>query len=617
MVELVKSLEHVFKSDQTRQRGTQRKALPHRRVQPRFNPRERFLRVSAFFFRVITHIYIWDIFLSRFWPVRWYVRRSAKQRWVMIARRFRALAIEMGGIQIKLGQYLSTRADLIMQEVRHELAGLQDEVPAAPVEQIIDLIVEELGGQPADLFARFDEQTVAAASLGQVHYATLRDGREVAIKVQRPHIQEIVEVDLSALAWVVKVIKNYEPIRRSADLQALFKEFSRVLHEELDYVQEARNAELFRANFAEVPGVYVPEPVFEMTTRRVMVMERISGIKISDLDALDAAGINRHELAERLNETYLKQFFLDGFFHADPHPGNLFVRVEPSLPITAYTNGNAPPIRKPAFASKHDALVDEMPTSGTTPFTLIFIDFGMVGHLSPDAMEHMRNGVVGLATNDAERIVEALDRIGVILPGADKRPIIMAVQVMMRHVYNRSVRELNSIDVEAIFDETKDVIYNLPFQLPQDMLYLGRALSLVSGLATTIEPDINLFASLQPFARMMLDREQQKSDWVGDMQHELRELAQILVTLPRNMDSYYKSANRGELKTRTDFSRLERTMRRVEHSNDRLTGGMLATGLFLGGVQLRAQGREQEANRAWAAAAAALLWSFRPRGDGR
>lgn len=612
----MKSLESVFKPAPFRRRPAWRNALPRRGAQTKFRPRERFLRVSAFFFRAIAHAYIWDIVLSRFWFTRWYVERTTRQRWVAIARRFRALAIEMGGIQIKLGQYLSTRADLIMDEVRYELAGLQDEVPPASTDQIIDLIIEELGAAPDTLFLDFSEQCVAAASLGQVHFATLRNGREVAIKIQRPYIQKIVEVDLSALSWVVKVIKNYEPIRRSANLEALFKEFSKVLYQELDYVQEARHAELFRANFAEVHGVHVPEPIFEMTTRRVMVMERIDGIKISDLEAIDAAGINRHELAERLNETYLKQFFVDGFFHADPHPGNLFVRVDPHLPIYAYTNGNAPPLRKPAYTSEADQITDNVTTTGT-PFTLIFIDFGMVGHLPPGVMEHMRNGVVGLATNDAERIVDALDKVGVVLPGADKKPIIMAVQIMMRHVYNRSVQELGSLDVEAIFDETKDIIYDLPLQLPQDLLFLGRALGLVSGLATSIEPEINLFASLQPFARMMLERERGSSDWFGNTQKELNELGKIFATLPKNMDAYYKVANRGELQTRTDFSRLERTMRRVEQSNDRLTGSMLATGLFLGGVQLQAQGKEKEARRAWYAAAAALLWSFRPRGNGR
>ncbi len=584
----------------------------------KFHPRERFFRVSSFFLGVVIHVFLWDIFLARFGLLRWYVQRSAIRRWTAMARSFRVLALEFGGIHIKLGQFLSARADIIPDAVRAELRGLQDMVPAAPGSHVLEVIIEELGAPPDELFLHFDHQAVAAASLGQVHFATLHSGREVAVKVQRPRIEEIVDVDLSALKWVLQIIKDYRFIRRRADVMGLFNEFSRVLRQELDYVQEARHAELFRANFASVPGIYVPEPMTEMTTRRVLVMERINGFKINDFEALEAAGVSRHELAERLNHTYLKQFFIDGFFHADPHPGNLFVRVEPTVPLGAYTNGHTPPAGsnyKSARMWGEAFGVDVSEENLGTPFTLIFIDFGMVGNLPPETMNNLRDGVIGLATNDAERIVEAMEKARMLLPGADKRPVIQAMQVMMRYSYNRTVRELNNMDIESIFDETQDLVYDLPFQLPQDLLYLGRAMSMVGGLATEIEPDINLFESLRPFARHMIDNERKNGDWLSLVQSELRELGQIMLTLPRQMDAYYKAANRGELQTRTDFGKLERGMRRVERSTDRLTGGLLATGLFLGGVQMRTRGLNKEARKAWWAAGLAVLWSLWPRSN--
>jgi predicted unusual protein kinase regulating ubiquinone biosynthesis (AarF/ABC1/UbiB family) len=590
---------------------------------PAFRPRARFVRAFTFFLRIVIHIYIWDILLGRFPLIRWYVHNSATRRWAKLARKFRTLAVELGGIHIKLGQFISARADIVPDAVRYELKGLQDEVPAAPTSHVLQRITSDLGAPPSELFLQFDESPVAAASLGQVHFARLPNGREVAVKVQRPHIEEIVEIDLSALRWVLNIIKDYRPLRRRADVMALFNEFSRVLRLELDYIQEARNIEIFRANFAQVPGVYVPEPITDLTTRHVLVMERINGFKINDFDALEKAGVSRHELAERLNHTYLKQFFLDGFFHADPHPGNLFVRVEPGIPIDSYTNGNKPPSvtsHNPDFhystasvwGEKEDPFNPE--DHRGTPFTLIFIDFGMVGILPPETMSHLRHGVIGLATNDAERIVEAMQRANMILPGADIAPVIQATRVMLRYSYDRTVRELNNMDVEAIFDETADLVYELPFQLPQDLLYLGRAMGMVSGLATEMEPDINLFNSLRPFARQMLENERKNGDWVGLVQDELLQLGQALRNLPRQMDAYYRSANLGELKTRTDFTRVERGMRRVERSTDRLAGGLLATGLFLGGVQLRNSGNEEDARRAWWLAAAAVLWSFWPRG---
>jgi predicted unusual protein kinase regulating ubiquinone biosynthesis (AarF/ABC1/UbiB family) len=588
---------------------------------PAFRPRERFVRVSLFFLGVVIHVYFWDVFLAKFGLFRWYVQRTTTRRWAMMARRFRKLAVELGGMHIKLGQFLSARADIIPDAVRHELSGLQDEVPAAPGTHVLERIIADMGAPPDELFQSFDLNAVAAASLGQVHFATLHNGREVAVKVQRPDIEAIVDVDLSALLWIIKLIKDYRPIRRRADLLALYHEFSRVLKQELDYVTEARHAELFRANFAEVPGIYVPEPIIDMTTQHVLVMERISGVKISDLETLQAAGVSLHELAERLNHTYLKQFFLDGFFHADPHPGNLFVRLEPALPPDAYTNGHTPPAASRLVYSTAKMWGEqedpENPEEHTgTPFTLIFIDFGMVGNLPPDTMQNLRDGVIGLATNDAERIVNAMERARMLLPGADKRPVVQAVQVMLRYSYNRTVRELNNMDIEAIFDETQDLVFDLPFQLPQDLLYLGRAMSMVGGLATSIEPDINLFESLRPFAGQMMENERKNGDWFSLVQTELRELGQIMLTLPRQMDAYYKAANRGELQTRTDFGKLERGMRRVERSTDRLTGGLLATGLFLGGVQLRTRGLRKEARNAWAGAALAVLWSFWPRGGG-
>jgi predicted unusual protein kinase regulating ubiquinone biosynthesis (AarF/ABC1/UbiB family) len=589
---------------------------------PRFKPRQRFLRVSAFFLGVVIHVYLWDIFLARFALLRWYVRRTAIGRWVQIARRFRMLALELGGMQIKLGQFLSSRADIVPEAVRRELAGLQDEVPAAPASHVLEVIIDELGAPPSELFRSFEPEAVAAASLGQVHYAVLEDGREVAVKVQRPHIEQIIEVDLSAVAWVVRLIKNYPPIRRRADLEALLTEFGRVLVEELNYVSEATNAEEFRRNFAGYPGVYVPEPFIELTTRRVLVMERISGVKINDLNTLEALGVSRIELAARLNNCYLKQFFVDGVFHADPHPGNLFVRVESQYPLAIHTNGAGPsepstpllPGTLPLAGLLDGDAAAHAAAPGTT-FTLIFVDFGMVGRLPAQTMEMLRRGVIGLATNDAQRIVAALDELNMILPGADRRPVVQAVELMLRYSFNRTMREMTNMDVEAIFEEARDVIYDLPFQIPQDLLYLGRALSMVAGLSTEICPDINLFQELRPFARMMLEREQNEQNWGERVQKELRELGQILMTLPRQMDAYYKAANRGELQTKSDLSRLERGVRRMERANDRLAGGVVATGLFLGGVQLRTRGLTKEAERAWWAAAAAILWSFWPRGE--
>ena len=553
--------------------------------------RRRFLRVAWFFFGVIAHVYLFDILMGRFRLTRWWSRRSGLARYRKMAREFRGLAGRMGGVLIKLGQFLSSRADVLPSAITDELAGLQDEVPPAPLPYILQIIAAELGAPPEHLFAAFDPQPVAAASLGQVYYAALPDGREVAVKVQRPRIDELVEIDLSAVHWAVRLVKNYPLIRRRADLERLFEEFARVLREELDYVKEAQSALNLRANFAATPGVYIPEPYPEHSTRRVLVMERVGGVKITDYAALDRLGVDKAELATRLNRAYLKQFFLDGFFHADPHPGNLFVRVEGPPPPR--TNGVKP----------------------GAPFTLILLDTGMMGELRREAMEGMRSVVVGLATNDAERIVEALDRLGMLLPGTDRRPVVQALNIVLRHTYDRSQRELTNMDVEQIFDETEHLIRDLPFQVPQDLIYLGRAIGMVSGIVTGLNPDINLFDETRPFAQELIARERREGDWLDGARRELAALGQVAATLPRQMDAYYKAANRGDLQMRVDLTRLERSMRRVERATGRLAGGILASALFVGGVLLRINEIVPEAQWAWAAAALLALWTVWPRGE--
>ncbi len=511
------------------------------------------------------------------------------RRWVKIAHDFRGLAVQLGGVMIKLGQFLSARADILPVQITDALAGLQDEVPPAPLPYILEIIQSELGASPNAIFAEFDPLPVAAASLGQVYYGKLDDGRAVAIKVQRPQIEQIVEIDLRAVLWGIRLIKNHPTIRKRADLETLFNEFARVLREELDYVKEAQSAIMFRANFADQPGVYFPEPYPERSSQRVLVMERVDGYKINDYVNLEAAGVDRVELASRMNRAFLKQCFIDGFFHADPHPGNLFVRVDG--PVPARLNGSQP----------------------SAPFTLIILDCGMVGELPRTTMEIIRSGVIGIATNDAERAVDSLDRLGMLLPGTDKRPVVQALGIVLRYTYDRTQREITNMDVEQIFGQTEHLVRDLPFQIPQNLIYLGRSISMVSGIVTGLNPDINVFAETQPFAQQMIEREQQERSWSDNLRQGLTTYGQIAATLPRQMDAYFKAANRGEIQMQVDLTRLERSMQRVERATSRLAGTIAASGLFIGGVFLRINGLLPEAQWAWGAALIAVVWAFWPR----
>lgn len=542
--------------------------------------RRRSLRIAWYFIRLVLHIAWWDLFLARTRIAGWYAIQTRPRRYRRSASHFRRLAVDLGGVMIKLGQFASSRVDVLPIEVTSELSGLQDEVPAVPYPYIAAVVEEELGMAPAEAFASFDPRPIAAASLGQVHFATLHDGREVAVKVQRPRIEEIVEVDLGVLAWVVSWLKFYGPLNRRANLPGLLAEFARVTRSELDYLAEARNAEIFRENFAGEPCVRIPRAYGDLSTRRLLMMERIHGTKITDYDQIERLGIDRLALAERLYHLYLRQIFIDGFFHADPHPGNLF--VQPGAP------------------------------GDRDPWKLILIDFGMVGRINQALSGGLKDGLIGIALNDPERIVTGMERAGMILPGADRRQIVKGIQVMMRFFYNRTLRELSRVDMAAVAGETRDLLYTLPFQLPQDLIFLGRAWGVVAGICTGLAPDFNPFESSQPFTQRLL-REQARSagpllEQFGD---RFRDFIRLLLELPNQVSSFYSLAMSGDVQVRLDMTRLDRRIARLERAISRLAGGIVITGLFLGAILL--QINDQNAAWVWALSAVVAVWTLWPR----
>ncbi len=472
----------------------------------------RYRKIVWFFGRVILGLIFWEVILRRI-GFRKYARRSRSKRLKKIAVGYRELAVAMGGVLIKVGQFLSARADILPEEITMELSGLQDEVPPEDFSAIRQLAERELGAELNQRFASFEEIPLAAASLGQVHRAKMKaDGEEpefgvnVVVKIQRPNIEEVIAIDLAALGTVGRWVMRYKPISRRANVPALLTEFSKILYEEIDYLAEGRNAEIFAENIRDVKGVRVPAVVWTHTTRKVLVLEDVFSIKVIDYKAIEAAGIDRSVVARRLFDVYLKQIFEDSFFHADPHPGNLFVEPDPD----GSDNGG---------------------------WKLTFVDFGMVGHVLPNARAGLRELAIGLGTKDPQRMVKAYQLLNVLLPHADLDLLARAEAKAFERFWGKSMEELKDISFEEMHEfakEFRELVFSMPFQVPQDLVFLIRTVAILAGICTGLDASFNFWESLAPYAQQLLAEESGSNwqFWLG----ELGSFGQTLIALPGQMD---------------------------------------------------------------------------------
>jgi len=547
--------------------------------------RARYRRILWFFAGLLLNLLWWDILLPRL-GLRALALRTRNPRFHRAAASFRHLAIQMGGVMIKVGQFLSSRLDVLPREFTDELAGLQDEVSSESFDDIRRVIENDFKTSLEEKFSDFHPQPLASASIGQVHLASLIPGpgqpaQTIVVKVQRPNIEAIVATDLAALRIVSRWINFYAPVRRRVDMPALMEEFAASLYEEIDYLQEGRNAETFYANFKDQPGVRVPAVFWSHTTRHVLTLEHIQAIKITDYPAIEAAGIGRKEVASRLFDTYLQQIFEDRFFHADPHPGNLFV-----LP--------APTAQDPGA------------------WQLVFVDFGMVGRLTEKLLSGLREVLIAVGTQDANRLVSAYLQLGVLLPGADTEALQNASSAAFSRFWGRTAPELASMGREEIAQfimEFSDILYNMPFQIPENFILLGRCVGILSGICSGLDRDFNIWQQVVPYASKMV--EGQSSSGLQLVLKEIGDIARLALSMPRRADDLITRLEQGKLSVQNPD--LRHQLARLNRALQRLTGAVIFAALFLGGVQFYLDGRELLAIAAGAAGLLALLISLAAR----
>ncbi|WP_413320275.1 AarF/UbiB family protein [Agrococcus sp. 1P02AA] len=501
--------------------------------------------------------------------------RGRSARLQRLARRFHVLAADLGGLMIKVGQFLSSRLDVLPPEITEELAGLQDEVPPVPFSEVRALAEAELGMPLERAYAWVEEQPLAAASLGQVHRARLVEldaehlgSADAVVKVQRPGIAAIVDVDLAALRRVGGWLSHVRLVSRRVDAPALVEEFARTSLEEIDYLHEAASAERFATAFEGDDRVRAPEVIWERTTRRVLTLADVASIKITDVEALRAAGIDPSAVAHAFAAVMFDQLFTHGFFHADPHPGNLFV-----TPLGA-AHGRA----------ASDTAVRDRSAGGG--WQLTFIDFGMMGQVPASTRSGLRRLLIAGSQRDGAGLVDAITELGALLPTADTVALERAMTQAFARFGGMGFAELKQVDpreYRAFAREFGEVMRSLPFQLPEDLLLIIRAGSLTSGVCSALDASFNVWDAAEPYAAGLL------RDEAGGLARSVLDegvaVARIAARLPRRLDALATRVEEGRLEVTTP--RLSSRVDRLQRTIGRLSSAVVFAGLLLAGALVR------------------------------
>ncbi|TFB89525.1 MULTISPECIES: AarF/ABC1/UbiB kinase family protein [Cryobacterium] len=522
--------------------------------------RARYRRILRFASWYLAITWWFELFLPRIGLVK-IAERTRSKRMQRFAKGFHVLAADLGGLMIKVGQFMSSRLDVLPPEITKELEGLQDEVAPVLFAAIRAAVEAELGMPLERAFTSVDETPVAAASLGQAHRARLTaldaadtglDG--VIIKVQRPGIDEIIDVDLAALRKVGGWLSHVKLVSNRVDMPALVEEFAQTSLEEIDYLHEASSSERFAAAFPDDDRVGVPGVVWERTTRKVLTLEDVTAIKITDVDALIKAGIDPAEVAPVFAEVMFDQMFTRGFFHADPHPGNIFVTPD---------------------------------ADSERGWQLTFIDFGMMGEVPTSTRTGLRKMLIAAASRDGRGLVNAMNDVGVLLPSAETTELERAMTTLFARFGGMGFAELREVDPREFREfavQFGDVVRSLPFQLPENFLLIIRAMSLTSGVASALNPAFNLWDSVEPYAAQLLRDE--SGNFVQDIAKQATETVGIAVRLPKRLDGLITRIEDGSVAVASPG--LEKRVARLERTLRQAVSALLFGALLIAGVLLRA-----------------------------
>ncbi|MCP9781540.1 MULTISPECIES: AarF/ABC1/UbiB kinase family protein [Cyanobium] len=483
-------------------------------------------------------------------PERQRSRQRRRARWLTQA------FLGLGSAFIKLGQLLSARPDVLPAELVEELATLQDRVPAFPFAVVQDLLEQELGGRCAEIID-LESEPLGSASLAQVHRASLRSGRQVVFKVQRPGLERTFRLDLEVMQQVAAAVQRHPRWGRGRDWIGIAQECRRVLLRELDFRLEAEHAARFRQQFLDDPGIRIPAVVWELSTRRVLCLDYVPGIKITDRQALIEAGIVPAAVAEKGAASYLQQLVRFGFFHADPHPGNLAVAADGAL---------------------------------------IYYDFGMMGQLSSRLRGRLGSMVRAAAGRDAAGLVKELQLAGVIAPGVDPGPVRRLVRVMLEEALTPP---FSANVLERLSGDLYDLVYGQPFRLPPELIFVMRALSTFEGVGRSLDSGFSLVAIARPYLLPLMTSSGGSGSGVGGSANDLfneisRQAAEVgsrALGIPKRLDDSLARIEQGDLQVQIRAGETDRLLRRLALAQQAAGQSMLLAGLAVAAALLAVSAR--------------------------
>ncbi len=491
--------------------------------------------------------FIEQINLHRFIPLR--KRLKIFGRWQTIEKhttpeRLRMVFSELGPSFIKLAQILSSRPDIITSAYAEEFNKLQDKVPPFPAEEAGKIIESELERPLKEIFTDFDKTPVAAASIAQVHNATLKNGEKVIVKVQRPDIREMIDRDISILGAIARLMIKYIPESKFFNPEGIVDEFSKAVRKELDFRLEARNAQHFEANFAESCNIYIPAIHRDLLSEKVIVMERLDGVRIDDIKGIESLGIGKSDIAKKCVEAYLKMIFEDGFFHADPHPGNIFVMPDGRIG---------------------------------------FMDFGIVGWLTPDVIENMARAFLAFFNKDFDALVARYIDLGLVAEEIDieifKDKFKTDLMDLCENLYGLTISEINFIEY---LGSITHIAIKHGLKMPSNLLLMNKTMLIFDNIVRQLDPNFDLVSAAEPYAAKLVKRRLSPQGAFERTKKNLSDVSDLLIAAPKQINRLLGKALKGELGLKINTVGMDKLIKDIDRSSNRLAFSIIVAAIIVG-----------------------------------